>query len=63
LNISMTCTRPPQQGQGLGSVRGSSVRAAAAGSGLGGDGGHLNNSRAAALKLQNADRAAASAMR
>src|SRR5262245_5224981 len=48
-NVSMTCMRPPQQGQGLGSVGGSSVRAAASGSGLGGGGGHLSNSRALAM--------------
>ena len=48
-NVSMTCMRPPQQGQGLGSVRGSSVVAAAIGSGSGGGGGHLSNSRALAM--------------
>lgn len=48
-NVSMTCMRPPQQGQGLGSVRGSSVRAAAIGSGLGGGGGHLSKARALAM--------------
>jgi hypothetical protein len=48
-NVSMTCMRPPQQGQGFGSVRGSSVRAAAVVSGLGGGGGHLSSSRALAM--------------
>ena len=48
-NVSMTCMRPPQQGQGLGSVRGSSVGAAVVGSGSGGGGGHLSNSRALAM--------------
>jgi hypothetical protein len=48
-NVSMTCMRPPQQGQGLGSVRGPSVRAAAVGSGLGGGGGHSSSSRALAM--------------
>ena len=35
-NVSMMCMRPPQQGQGLGSVRSSSVVAAAIGSASGG---------------------------
>ena len=48
-NASMMCMRPPQQGQGLGSVRGSSARAAAVGSGSGGGGGHSSNSRALAM--------------
>src|SRR5688572_14949489 len=48
-NVSMMCMRPPQQGQGLGSVRGSSVVAAAIGSGSGGRGGHLSNARALAM--------------
>lgn len=59
LNVSTTCMRPPQQGQGLGSVRGSSVRAAAGGTGWGGGGGHLSNWRAlatAAVRLPLARR-------
>ena len=58
-NVSMMCMRPPQQGQGLGSVRGSSVRAAAVGSGSGGAGGHSSSSRAlavAAVRLPLASR-------
>ena len=48
-NVSTTSMRPPQQGHGLGSVRGSSARAAALGSGAGGGGGHLSSSRALAM--------------
>ena len=48
-NVSMTCMRPPQQGQGVGSMRGSSVRAAVLGSGSDRGGGQLSNARALAM--------------
>ena len=47
-NVSMTCMRPPQHGQDVGSTRGSSA-AGLAGSGLGGGGDTASSSRARAM--------------